>query len=99
MKQNPLKYDHLEDFVRCYNPDNRFQRAETERFRKFTYEEILKRDKVNLDITWLKDDSIDDPDNLPSPEELAQEIYQDLQSALEGIKNICEGLDSTCNID
>lgn len=92
MKQNPLKYDHLEDFVRCYNPDNRFQREETGRFKKFTYEEILKRDKVNLDITWLKDDSIEDPDNLPSPEELAQEIYQDLQSALEGIKNICEGL-------
>lgn len=92
MKQNPLKYDHLEDFVRCYNPDNRFQREETERFKKYTYEEILKRGKVNLDIRWLKDDSIEDPDNLPSPKELAQEIYQDLQSAMESIKNICEEL-------
>lgn len=92
MKQKPLKYNHLEDFARCYNPENRFLREETERFKHFTYDEILKRDKVNLDITWLKDDSFEDPDNLPNPEELAQEIYQDLQSAMESIKSICEEL-------
>jgi len=52
-RKNSLRREHLEDFVRCYNPENRHERKETERFRKFTYEELIKRDKYNLNITWL----------------------------------------------
>ena len=37
------------------------------RWRSFAYEELLKRDKLNLDIFWLKDDSLDDVDSLPAP--------------------------------
>jgi len=58
LKENPLKYENLEDFIKCYNPENRHQRTETERFKCFTYEEIMKRDKTNLDIFWIKDESL-----------------------------------------
>ncbi len=57
LKTNPLRYEDLQDFIKCYNPDNRFDRKETERFKAFTYDELLQRDKVSLDIFWLKDEN------------------------------------------
>ncbi|MGC1107544.1 MAG: N-6 DNA methylase [Candidatus Acidiferrales bacterium] len=54
LKTNPLKRSDLDDFVSCFNTKNRFERKETERFRPFEYEELLKRDKVNLDIFWFE---------------------------------------------
>jgi len=64
LKTNPLKLDDLQDFIKCYNADNRYERKETERFRAFSYEELVKRDKASLDIFWLKDESLEDSDNL-----------------------------------
>ena len=55
-KTNPLKDADLQDFVRCYNPENRRERTETERFHAFSYDELVKRDKASLDIFWLKDE-------------------------------------------
>lgn len=92
LKQNPLSLDDLQDFIRCYNPVNRHQRQETDRFRAFTYDEIMKRDKVSLDIFWLKDDSLEDTANLPAPEVLAQEIIERLEAALEQFNGIYEAL-------
>jgi type I restriction enzyme M protein len=92
LKTNTLKYDNLQDFVRCYNPDNRFQRHETERFRAFTYDELTQRDKANLDIFWLKDDSLEDSANLPAPEVLAKDIAENLESALEQFSVIYQDL-------
>jgi type I restriction enzyme M protein len=57
--------------------------GEEGRWRCFTYEELLKRDKLNLDIFWLKDKSLEDSENLPEPDVLAQEIADDLQTALD----------------
>lgn len=94
LKTNPLKYDDLEDFVRCYNPKNRQERIETDRFRAFTYDEIIKRDKVNLDIFWLRDESLDDLENLPDPDMLAKEIVENLETALEQFKSIYEDLEN-----
>ena len=93
LKQNPLKYEHLQDFIKCYNPANRFKRKETERFKCFSYEELLKRDKVNLDIFWLKDESLEDIDNLPDPDTLARDIAKNLKSALDQFKGIYEDLE------
>ena len=73
----------LDDFVACYNPENRHERKETERFKAFTYDELIKRDKVSLDIFWLKDDSLEDSANLPDPDVIAAEIVEDLQAALD----------------
>jgi type I restriction enzyme M protein len=83
-----LKYEHLRDFVRCYNPENRHQREETERFRAFSYDELMKWDKVSLSIFWLKDESLEDSENLPAPEVLAAEIVESLETALEQFKSI-----------
>lgn len=82
MKQNPLRRSHLEEFVDAYMPGNHGKRKESERFKAFTYEEILARDKANLDIIWLKDDSLEDAADLPAPEILAREIMEELQVAI-----------------
>ena len=68
LKTNPLTRSHLDDFVACYNPDNRHERQESERFHRFSYDELMKRDKVNLDIFWLRDESMEDSANLPPPD-------------------------------
>ena len=99
LKQNPMTDADLEDFIKCYNPENRFERKETYsednpegRFRKFAVEDILERDKTSLDIFWIKDKSLADLDNLPSPDVLADEIIENLQSALESFENLKEQL-------
>lgn len=94
LKTNPLEYSDLEDFVKCYNPENRFQRQETERFRVFTYNELIERDKANLDIFWLRDESLEDSANLPAPEVIAEEITENLESALEQFAAIYQNLES-----
>jgi type I restriction enzyme M protein len=65
LKTNPLRFEDLTDFISCYSPENRHERQEAERFKVFTYDELMQRDKVSLDIFWLKDDSLEDSDNLP----------------------------------
>ena len=79
-----------------FNPDrsgaNRFERVESERFRSFTYEELTKRDKLNLDIFWLKDESLEDSANLPDPDIIAAEIVEDLQAALAQFAEIASDL-------
>jgi type I restriction enzyme M protein len=94
LKQNPLRYEHLEDFVRAYNAENRNERTESERFRPFSYDELLQRDKVSLDLVWLRDESLEDSENLPPPDVLAQEIAEDLEAALAQFAAIAEGLRS-----
>lgn len=88
LKTNPLKFEDLQDFIKCYNVDNCHQRQETERFKAFSYEELMKRDKASLDIFWLKDESLEDSENLPEPEVLAAEIVESLESALEQFRSI-----------
>lgn len=92
LKTNPLRYKDLQDFVGCYSPDNRFNRHESERFRAFTYEELVHRDNVSLDIFWLKDDSLEDSENLPDPDILAKDIAENLGAALEQFTSIYEDL-------
>jgi type I restriction enzyme M protein len=92
LKTNPLKLDDLQDFIKCYNPDNRHRRKETERFKPFTYDELMQRDKASLDIFWLKDESLEDSANLPDPDVLATEIAENLEAALEQFKGISEEL-------
>jgi type I restriction enzyme M protein len=94
LKENPLKRADLEDFIKCYNPKNRHNRRESERFKMFAYDDLLKRDKVNLDITWLKDESLEESANLPAPGVIAAEIVEDLEAALEQFRQIEEDLAS-----
>jgi type I restriction enzyme M protein len=93
LRENPLTRSDLDDFVACYNVKNRHERRETERFKPFTYAELTKRDKINLDIFWLKDESLEDSANLPDPHVIALEITQDLEAALEQFATITEELE------
>ncbi len=94
LKTNPLKESDLEDFLMCYKAPTRARRKETDRFKKFTYDEIVARDKANLDIFWLKDESLEDTENLPPPAELAAEIVESLEAALEEFRVVEESLAS-----
>ena len=85
--------------MECYHPENRHQRTPTwteedpdGRWRSFAYEELMARDKVNLDIFWLRDESLEDTADLPDPDILAAEIVEDLQAALEQFREIAEDL-------
>jgi type I restriction enzyme M protein len=99
-KTNTLKRTDLDEFVQCYRPGKRHLRKPTwdaeknpdGRWREFGYDELSKRDKVNLDIFWLKDKSLEDSDDLPPPDVLAQEIADDLQTALEQFQGTAEKL-------
>lgn len=93
LKTNPLRYEDLQDFIQCFNPENRFDREETERLKSFTYEEIIQRDKASLDIFWLKDESLEDAADLPDPDVLARDIAENLEAALEQFASIYEDLE------
>ena len=92
LKENTLKREDLDDFVKCYNTKNRLDRKGTKRFKAFSYDDLIKRDKISLDIFWLKDESLEDTENLPPPEIIAQEIADNLESALDSIKELIVSL-------
>jgi type I restriction enzyme M protein len=96
LKKNPLKLEDLSDFISCYNAENINKRTETYhpetnpegKWRKFSYEEIITREKTSLDITWVKDKSLTDLDNLPDPDVLAEEIIDNLQAGIDSFREI-----------
>ncbi len=96
LKKKPMRFEHLQDFIDCYNPENRHERKATwspkrnpeGRWRKFTYKEIMARDKTSLDIFWLKDKSLADLENLPDPEDLAEEIIENLEAGLNSFREV-----------
>jgi type I restriction enzyme M protein len=92
LKTSTLKYGDLKDFIQCYNPKNRHKRKESDRFKRFKYDELIQRDKVSLDIFWLRDESLEDSENLPAPYVLAQEIVENLKVALQQFESIVEEL-------
>lgn len=91
-----MQLTDLQDFIDCYKPANRHQRTQTwhpdtnpeGRWRKFSYEEVIARDKTSLDIFWIKDQSLADLDNLPEPELLAAEIIDNLEAGLDSFKEV-----------
>ena len=100
LKKKPMRFEDLADFINCYNPRNRHQRkatwdendAQEGRWRSYSYEEIIARDKTGLDIFWLKDKSLTDLDNLPEPDELAEEIIENLEAGLNSFREVLAGL-------
>jgi type I restriction enzyme M protein len=82
----------LEDFVLSYKGQEKHNRLESERFRCFAYDDLLARDKVNLDIVWMKDDSVTNAEDLPEPMLIAEEILSNLQAAFDEIQAVMEAL-------
>ncbi len=96
LKKKPLRFEDLQEFVTCFNAENRHKRKQTwsekknaeGRWRKYSYKEIIARDKTSLDIFWLKDKSLTDLDNLPEPDILAQEIIENIEAGLNSFREI-----------
>jgi len=92
LKQNPLRRYDLDDFMRRYHPSARQQWEETDCFRRFPYADLIKRDRLNLDLIWLKDDSLEDASNLPPPDVIAAEIVENLEAALAQFRQVALAL-------
>lgn len=93
LKERPLKRSHLDDFVAVAKLSERAARQPSDRFRSFPYEELIGRDKLNLDqLFWLKDSAQDDPDSLPPPDEIAAEIAESLDAALQRFRSVAARL-------
>jgi len=96
LKKKPMRLEHLQDFIGCYNPENRHERKATwtekrnqeGRWRKYSYKDIIARDKASLDIFWLKDKSLADLDNLPEPDVLAEEIIENMEAGLNSFRDV-----------
>ncbi len=86
------------EFIECYQAEDRSKRSESptiERWKSFDRAELLARDKTNLDIFWLKDESLEDTDNLPAPDIIASEIVEQLEIALEEFRTVEELLETS----
>ena len=100
LKTRPLQRADLDEFVRLYQPGAIHERQPTwseanpeGRWRAYELEELLARDRINLDLFWLKDESLLDSDSLPEPDLIAAEIADDLRSALEQMEAILGDLE------
>ena len=100
LKKNPLRESDLEDFIKCYNPENRHARKETYssdvpegRWRKYRYEELVARDKTSLDITWIKTgDNVDDY-TLDELLETIKEKSVAIETAVSKLEELLKGVD------
>ena len=99
LKQSPIQRKDFDEFVDCYKPGKLHKRTATwseenpdGRWRGYDYEDLLKRDKLSLDLFWIKDKSLTDTDSLPAPDILAQEVVDDLEAALEQFSKIAARL-------
>jgi type I restriction enzyme M protein len=101
LKKKPLRLEDLAEFIELYNPENRHQRRETwhpdenpgGRWRRFSYDELVARDKASLDIFWLRDERLTALDNLPDPDVLALEIIESIEAALEDFRAVAAALE------
>ena len=101
LKMKPLRRADLDEFVDCYRPGERHRREPTwslenegGRWRAFEYDELADRDKLNLDLLWLRDTALADSEDLPAPAILAAEIIDDLHAALEAFQAVAHELES-----
>ena len=100
LKKKPMRFEDLAVFIECYNPLNPTKRTETwhpdknpeGRWKKYSVDELLAREKTNLDIFWLKDKSLTDLDNLPEPDDLAEDIIENLEAGLNSFREVLSGL-------
>src|SRR5262249_22555075 len=103
LKKNTMRFEDLADFIKCHNPVNRHQRKQTwdeqknpkGRWRRYSYKELIARDKTSLDVFWLKNKSLTDLDNLPAPDDLAEDIIENIEAGLNSFREVLSGLEKT----
>jgi type I restriction enzyme R subunit len=91
-KDRPLTPQHFAEFEQCYGNDpnglsKRIDMGDEGRFRRYHISEIKEQD-YKLDITWLKDDSLEDTDELPEPQDLVAEAIMELEAVVDDLKEI-----------
>ena len=99
LKQKPMRFEHLAEFIECYNPSNGQKREGTQdeeenpdgRWRSYSYDELMARDKTSLDLFWLQDKSLTDLENLPGPDELTEAIIENLEAGLDSFREVLAG--------
>ncbi len=99
MKTNTLRREHLAPFIDAVQADDRSKRVESERFKRFAYGDLVARDKANLDITWLKDDSVEDIASLPAPEILVAEIQDELAALMASFAELAASINGDAQTD
>ncbi len=94
-KDRPLTAKYFEEFEKCYgsSPNGTSKRKEVERFKKFTLDEIKERD-YKLDLTWIKDETIEDSSELPEPDVLVSEAITELEAVVDDLKDILEQMET-----
>jgi len=97
---HPIHRSDFDEFVKLFKPGAMHKRKATWSdenpdgcWRCYDYEDLLKRDKLSLDLFWIRDDSLEDSASLPDPDVLAAEIVEDLQDALEQFAGIAAALE------
>jgi type I restriction enzyme M protein len=105
LKQKPIQRKDFDEFVECYKPGSLHDRKPTwseenpeGRWRSYEYDDLLKRDKLSLDVFWVKDKSLTDTDSLPPPDVIAAEISDDLEAALEQFTKIAARLSGSAHV-
>ena len=93
-KERPLTPDHFAEFEKCFGPDPDGRSDRTDlgpegRFRKFHISDIKERE-YKLDITWLRDESLEDANDLPEPEVLVSEAITELEAVVDDLRDILE---------
>ncbi len=88
-KDRPLSAEHFAEFERCYAAKKRDPKdSKADRWRSFHIEEVKKRDFKIDSLKWLKDESLDDADELPAPEELATDAISELEAAVVELNQV-----------
>jgi type I restriction enzyme M protein len=80
LRQNPIQTEDLADFVECYSSDDRTKRRESDRFRRYSYDDIVRRNRTSLDVQWSHANETRVKD---TPQALMAEILDDLKEAMQ----------------
>jgi type I restriction enzyme M protein len=92
LKERPLRDADMADFIACARLSDRAGRQEADRFKRYTYAELNARERLDLNLTWLREDGATDPARLPPPAEIAASIAEELETALARFRAVAARL-------
>ncbi len=92
LKERPLRHADMADFIARARLADRHKREESERFKRYTYAELAARDRLDLNLSWLREEGATDPATLPPPAEIAANIADELETALARFRAVAARL-------
>jgi type I restriction enzyme M protein len=91
LKERPLGHADMADFIACARRSSR-SRKDSERFKRYPYAELAARERLDLNLSWLREEGATDPANLPPPAEIAASIAEELETALARFRTVAARL-------